>query len=124
MSVTHNWFGACRVNTRATRSAAHGVPPSFMARYALQADAAHQHLDRVLPAGDPMTEDEFCVNPRRQERIDSGQLPRITSTDHAKLVAARKRIAALETELAIHRRTAESLKEAVPQKHGSRPSPR
>jgi transposase-like protein len=41
---------------------------------------------------------------RRQQLIDSGQVPGITSTDHAELVAARKRIAELENELAIHRR--------------------
>ena len=33
---------------------------------------------------------------RRQQLIDSGQLSGMTSTDHAELVAARKRIAELE----------------------------
>lgn len=42
---------------------------------------------------------------RRQQLIDSGQLPGLTCGDHAELVAARKRIAELEDELAIHRRT-------------------
>ena len=37
---------------------------------------------------------------RRQQLIDSGQIPGMTSTDHAELVAARKRIAELENELA------------------------
>ncbi len=60
--------------------------------------------------------DQTVYNWRRQERIDSGLLPGITSTDHAELVAARKRIAALEVELAVHRRAAELLKEAVPPK--------
>jgi transposase InsO family protein/transposase-like protein len=50
---------------------------------------------------------------RRQDRIDSGQLPGISSTEHAELVAARRRIAELETELAIHRRAAELLKDVV-----------
>ncbi len=40
---------------------------------------------------------------RRQQLIDSGQIPGLTSTDQAELVAARKRIA----ELAIRRRRAE-----------------
>jgi transposase-like protein len=44
---------------------------------------------------------------RRQQLIDSGQMPGMTSSDHAELVAARKRIAELEAELAIHRRAAE-----------------
>ncbi|MEV4757825.1 IS3 family transposase [Micromonospora sp. NPDC049559] len=53
---------------------------------------------------------------RRQELIDTGRLPRITSKDQVELVAARRRIAELETELAVHRRAAELLKEAVPPK--------
>lgn len=43
---------------------------------------------------------------RRQELIDTGQLPGISSTESAELRAARRRIAQLETELAIHRRAA------------------
>lgn len=62
---------------------------------------------------------------RRQQLIDSGQIPGMTSTDHAELVAARKRIAELENELAIHRRATELLGDVVPQKalrgdHGDR----
>ena len=59
---------------------------------------------------------------RRQQLIDSGQMPGITSTDHAELVAARKRIAELEAELAIHRRAAELLGDVVPPKGGTRRS--
>jgi transposase-like protein len=59
---------------------------------------------------------------RRQHRIDTGQEPGITSSDHAELVAARRRIAELEAELAIHRRAAELLGQVVPPKDGSRPS--
>lgn len=44
---------------------------------------------------------------RRQELIDTGQLPGTTSADNAVLIAARRRIAALEPEVAIHRRAAE-----------------
>jgi len=53
---------------------------------------------------------------RRQELIDTGQAPGVTSADAAELVAARRRIAELETELAIHRRANELLREAVPPK--------
>jgi transposase-like protein len=59
---------------------------------------------------------------RRQQLIDSGQMPGMTSTDHAELVAARKRIAELENELAIHRRAAELLGDVVPPKGGMRRS--
>jgi len=47
-----------------------------------------------------------------QELIDTGQLPGTTSTDNAELVAARRRIAELEAEVAVHRRAAELLKES------------
>lgn len=53
---------------------------------------------------------------RRQEAIDNGDLPGVTSTELAELSKARRRIAELEAELAIHRRAAELLKEAVPPK--------
>jgi hypothetical protein len=46
----------------------------------------------------------------------------MTSTDHAELVAARKRIAELEYELAIHRRAAELLDDVVSPKGGTRRS--
>lgn len=59
---------------------------------------------------------------RRQQLIDSGQLPGMTSTDNAELVAARKRIAELENELAIHRRAADLLGDVVPPKGGMRRS--
>ena len=58
----------------------------------------------------------------RQRLIDTGQLPRITSTDHAELVAARRRIAELETEVEIHRRAVELLKEVVAPKDATRRS--
>lgn len=59
---------------------------------------------------------------RKQQLIDRGQLPGVTSTDHAALVAARKRIAELENELAIHRRAAALPGDVVPPKGGTRPS--
>jgi transposase-like protein len=59
---------------------------------------------------------------RRQHLIDTGQTPGITSSDQAELVAARRRIAELETELAIHRQATELLGRVVPPKGGSRPS--
>ena len=63
---------------------------------------------------------------RRQQLIDSGQMPGLTSSDHAGLVAARKRITELENELenelAIHRRAAELLGDVVPPKAATRRS--
>ena len=59
---------------------------------------------------------------RRQQLIDSGQIPGMTSSDHAELVAARKRITELENELAIHRRATELLDDVVPPKDATRRS--
>ncbi|KUO16488.1 hypothetical protein AQJ91_35725 [Streptomyces dysideae] len=59
---------------------------------------------------------------RRQHLIDTGQLPGTNSSDLFELAAARKRIAELEAELAIHRRAAELLGEVTSPKGGSKPS--
>ncbi|MEV6507758.1 transposase [Streptomyces sp. NPDC051642] len=59
---------------------------------------------------------------RRQHLIHTGQLPGTNSTDQSELTAARKRIAELEAELAIHPRAAELLGEAMSPKGGSKPS--
>jgi transposase-like protein len=58
---------------------------------------------------------------REQHLIDTGQKPGLSSTDNAELVAARRRIAELETELAITRRAATLLEAAAPSRGGSRP---
>jgi transposase-like protein len=48
---------------------------------------------------------------RRQARIDAGLEAGLTTSEHAELVAAKRRIRERETELAIHRRATELLKE-------------
>jgi transposase-like protein len=53
---------------------------------------------------------------RRQDRIDRGEVPDVSTVELAELAAAKRRIRELEVEIAIHRRTAELLKEAVPPK--------
>jgi hypothetical protein len=64
--------------------------------------------------------DQTIRNRRRQRLIDSGQMPGVTNA--AELVAARRRIAELEAELAIHRRASELLGAVAPPKCGSKPS--
>ena len=59
---------------------------------------------------------------RRQDRIDRGLLPGLSSPEKEELAAARRRITQLETELAVTRRAAELLKEQAPPFDGSRPS--
>jgi len=90
-----------------------GYPPEFRRKVLdlLRAGRSVAELVRDLQISD-----QTIYNWRRQERIDTGQLPGITSGDQVELVAARRRIAELETELAIHRRANELLKEAVPPK--------
>ncbi|GAA2899840.1 transposase [Nonomuraea rubra] len=51
---------------------------------------------------------------RRQDRIDRGLEPGLTSGEQAELAAARSRIAELETELQATRRAIELIREAAP----------
>jgi transposase-like protein len=84
----------------------------------------------LLKAGRSVTEvaaelgvsDQTIDNWRNQELIDTGQRPGVSSSDHAELVAARKKIAELEAEAVASRRAIELLREAVPPKGGSRQS--
>ncbi|KAA9373341.1 transposase [Microbispora cellulosiformans] len=72
-------------------------------------------------AADLQISDQTIDNWRRQERIDAGLEPGITSSDLAELVAARRRSAELETQLAVTWRASELLREAVSPKGGLRP---
>ena len=66
--------------------------------------------------------DQTLYTWRRQERIDRGEAPGLSSVEKTELAAARRRIRELETEVAIHRRAAELLKERTDPKAGSRRS--
>jgi transposase-like protein len=59
---------------------------------------------------------------RRQARIDAGLEACVTTAEHAELAAAKRRIRELETELAIHRRATELLKEKIDPKERTRRS--
>jgi transposase len=85
-------------------------PPEFR-RKVLDLVASGRRVAQI--AVDLDISDQTIYNWRRQQLIDSGQLPGISSTDHAELVAARRRIAELEAEVEIHRRAAELLKQVV-----------
>jgi hypothetical protein len=94
-------------------------PPEFRRKVLDLLDAGRKVAD---VATDLDVTQQTIYNWRRQHLIDTGQMPGITSSDHVELVAARKRIVALETELAVTRRANELLKEAVDPKEGSRRS--
>jgi transposase-like protein len=59
---------------------------------------------------------------RRQARIDAGLETGVTTSEQAELAAAKRRIRELETELAIHRRATELLKEKADPKGRTRRS--
>jgi transposase-like protein len=67
-------------------------------------------------ANDLQISDQTIYLWRRQELIDTGRLPGVSSGDLQELTAARRRIAELELEVAAYRRAAELLKGAVPPK--------
>ena len=56
---------------------------------------------------------------RRQERIDRGLDPGLSTSERTELAAAKRRIRELEAELAVHRRAAELLKETSDPQGGS-----
>ena len=96
-----------------------GYPPEFR-RKVLDLVAAGRPVVDV--ARDLGISAELIYTWRRQDRIDKGLQPGLTSVEKAELTAAKRRIAELETELAIHRRASELLGKVVPPKGGSRPS--
>lgn len=92
-------------------------PPEFR-RKVLDLIAAGRSVAEV--AADLGVSGQAIYNWRRQDRVDRGELPGMTSSEHAALVAARRRIAQLEAELAATRRVNELLKGAVRPKGDSR----
>lgn len=66
--------------------------------------------------------DQTIYTWRRQDRIDRGLQPGLTTAESAELAKARKQIAELQTELEISRRAIELLKEKTSPKGGTRPS--
>lgn len=95
-------------------------PPEFR-RKVLDLLAAGRSV--VSVAADLGVSGQTIYNWRRQEAIDTGQAPGFTTGEAAELVAARRRIRELETELAVVRRANELLKaQVVSPKGGSRRS--
>jgi transposase-like protein len=96
-----------------------GYPPEFRRRV----------LD-LVQAGRPIAEvaqalgisDQSIYTWRRQDRIDRGREPGLTTAEKSELAAAKRRIAELETELHAMRRAMELVREVVPPKGGSRRS--
>ncbi|MDP9335151.1 MAG: transposase [Actinomycetota bacterium] len=96
-----------------------GYPAEFRRRV-LELIASGRKIADV--AADLGISEQTIYSWRRQDRIDRGLDAGLTTGEHAELVAARKRIRELETELAVHRRATELLKERPDPKGDSRRS--
>jgi transposase-like protein len=72
-------------------------------------------------ANDLQISDQTIYDWRRQELIDTGQLPGLNRAELSELGAANKRIRELETEVAILKRARELLREPHDPKGGTRP---
>ena len=94
-----------------------------MARRAYPAEFRRKVLD-LLAAGrkvadvarDLEVSEQTIYNWRRQDRIDRGLLPGLTTAENAELAAAKRRIAELEAELAATKRAMELVRGVVPPK--------
>jgi transposase-like protein len=104
---------------RITSSVPKRYPAAFRCRV-LDLVAAGRPVAQV--AADLDISDQTIYVWRRQELIDTGLLPGTSSSENAELRAARKRIAELEAEVAIHCRAAELLGEVVAPKGATRRS--
>ena len=98
---------------------ARGYPPEFR-RKVLDLVEAGRSIAEV--AHDLGISDQSIYSWRRQDRIDKGLVPGLSSLEKAELVAAKKRITDLEAEVAISRRALELLRVSTDPKDGSRRS--
>ena len=96
-----------------------GYPPEFRRRVLDLLAAGRRVTDLARDLG---VSDQTIYTWRRQEEIDRGLLPGLTSAGWAELTAANRRIRELEAELEIHRRASELLAERSDPKGGSRRS--
>ena len=96
-----------------------GYPPEFRRRVVDLVDGGRRVFE---VAGDLGISEETVYTWRRRDRIDRGLGPGLTTSEQAELASARKRIRELETELTVHHRATELLKEHADIRAGSQPS--
>lgn len=106
-------------DTRRPEWADGGYPPEFRRKVLDLVEAGRSVAEVARDLG--ISEQTVCTW-RRQDRIDRGLAPGLTSAEKAELAAAKRRIAELEAEVAIHRRASELLGDVVSPKGGSRRS--
>jgi transposase-like protein len=88
-----------------------GDPPEFRRKVLDLVEAGRSVTDVARDLG---ISAESIYTWRRQDRIDRGLDPGLRSAEKAELTAAKRRIAELEAELAVHRRATELLGKVVP----------
>lgn len=96
-----------------------GYPPEFRRRVVALVEGGRTVADLAAELG---VSEQTIYTWRRQARIDAGLEAGVTTAEHAELAAAKRRIRELETELAIHRRATELLKEKLDPKERTRRS--
>jgi transposase-like protein len=94
-----------------------GYPPEFRQRVLDLLAAGRRPTDLARDLG---ISSQTIYVWRRQDQIDRGEVPGLTSAERTELAAAKQRIRELEAELAIHRRASELLTERSDPKGGSR----
>ncbi|MCB1032169.1 MAG: transposase, partial [Acidimicrobiales bacterium] len=77
-----------------------GYPAEFRRRVLDLVDAGRPIADIARDLG---ISDQTVYNWRRQDRVDRGVEPGLSTGERAELAAARKKIRELESELAVHR---------------------
>ena len=85
-----------------------GYPPEFRRRVLGLVEGGRKVSEVANQLG---VSEQTIYSWRRQARIDAGLEPGLTTSEHTELAAAKQRIRELETEVAIHRRATELLKE-------------
>ena len=96
-----------------------GYPPEFRQRVLDLLAAGRRPTDLARDLG---ISSQTIYVWRRQDQIDRGEIPGLTSAERTELAAAKQRIRELEAELAIHRRASQLLAERSGPKGGSRRS--
>ena len=96
-----------------------GYPPEFRRKVLDLVQAGRPIADVAKALG---ISDQSISTWRRQDRIDRGLEPGLSSAEKSELAAAKRRIAELETELHAMRRAMELVREVVPPKGGIRRS--
>jgi transposase len=96
-----------------------GYPPEFRRKVL---DLLEEGRSVAQVAHDLDISEQSIYTWRRQDRIDKGLVPGLTSKEKSELIAANRRIVELETELKAARRAVELLREEASPKGGSRRS--